>query len=106
MIFLKSLRDANFDNNIRASRYAAVLFFANFCGPSRFAAEVFGAVSRAKKGVRFFTVDVDAEAHLARRCGIDAVPLILFFRGGVPICAIRKTPAQKQLLDMIDRLMR
>ena len=101
---MKSLKDSNFDKNIRSARYAAVLFFADFCGPSRFAGEVFESASRTKRGVRFFTVNVDAEEHLARRCGVESLPLILLFRYGEPICAIRRIFGKKQLLDMIDRL--
>ena len=101
---MKSLTNRNFDRIIGRSEYAAVLFFANACGPCRMAGESFCAVSRSRKNVRFCTVNSDNEALLAKRCGVEIFPAVLFFARGELILARYGISGQKSLEDTLDRL--
>ena len=104
MIFIKALTDRNFDKNIRRARCAAVLFFANSCAPCRMTGESFRAVSERRKGTKFFTVNVDDEEHLAKRCGVEILPAILFFCDGELLLARYGITGKKSLENTLDGL--
>ena len=101
---MKSLTDRSFDKNIRKSRYSAVMFFANCCGPSRMALEIFSLVEKKRKRVRFFTVNADNEVALARRCGVEIFPAILLFDRGELTLASYGVSGKKSLDELLDRL--
>ena len=104
VIFTKYLTNRNFDRSVIRSRYAAVLFCANCCGPSRMARESFRSVSKTRKNVGFFTVDIDAEELLAKRCGVEVIPAVLFFADGEPLLVRYGISGKKSLEDTLDRL--
>ena len=103
---MKSLTNRNFDRNISRSKYAAVLFFANCCGPSRMVRDSFLSVSRAQRNVEFFTVNLDDEELLAKRCGVEILPAILFFARGELMLARYGISGKKSIEDTLDRLMK
>lgn len=101
---MKSLTNRNFDRNVTRSKYAAVLFYANCCGPSRMARESFSVVSKKEKHVRFFTVNLDNEELLAKRCGVEILPAILFFVQGEPVIVRYGISGKKSIEDTLDKL--
>ena len=103
---MKSLTNRSFDKNIQRERYAAVLFFANCCGPSRVAEEIFRASAKKRRSLAFFTVNVDREEELAKRCGIEILPAALFFKRGEVILASYGVSSSQKLNDIIDRLIK
>ena len=103
---MKSLTNRNFDRNIRRSKYAAVLFFANCCGPCKMAKEIFVRASQARKNVSFFTVNADDEELLAKRCHVEILPAILFFSQGEITVARYGISAGKSIEDTLDSLIK
>ena len=101
---MKSLNNVSFDKNIRSAKYAAVLFVADACGPSRLAREAFCSVAEGSKNVSFFIVNADAETALAKRCRIDVFPAVLLFVSGSLRLVSYGISGKKRLDDLIDRL--
>ena len=103
---MKSLTNRNFDRNIRRATYSAVLFVSNNCGPCKMAKESFAAVSGARKNVRFFTVNIDEEERLARRCRVNVLPAILFFERGEIAVVRYGISSRKSIEDTVDDLIK
>ena len=101
---MKSLNNVSFDKNIRSAKYAAVLFLADACGPSRLAREAFCSAAEGSKNVSFFTVNADAEPTLAKRCGVDVFPAVLLFANGNLKLVSYGISGKKRLDNLIVRL--
>lgn len=68
------------------------------------ARESFRSVSKTRKNVEFFTVDIDAEELLAKRCGVEVLPAILFFADGKLLLVRYGISGKKSLDETLDKL--
>ncbi|MDD3253570.1 MAG: thioredoxin [Lachnospiraceae bacterium] len=65
------------------SKVAVVDFSATWCGPCKMLAPVLAEVSEELAGkIDFYNVDIDDDADLAMKFGIQSVPTLVVFKQG------------------------
>jgi thioredoxin 1 len=81
---LLEITDANFDAlALKAPLPVLIDFTAAWCAPCRAIAPHVAAIARAYEGrVTVGTCDADANAELAARLDVRAMPTLLLFKGG------------------------
>jgi thioredoxin 1 len=80
---MKEIRSNEFDSAIQNTEGLVLVdFWASWCGPCRMIAPILEELDQEKEGLEIFKVNVDEEPALADRFGIEAIPTLLFFRGG------------------------
>lgn len=57
-------------------------FFATWCGPCRMMAPIMEEAEKEVTNAKFFKVDVDDNAELAKKFGIMSIPTIIIFENG------------------------
>ena len=76
------LNNGNFDSEI-SNGVVVIDFFATWCGPCKMLAPVFDELSNEMNGkAKFFKVDIDESADLARKYFVSSVPTIMIFKDG------------------------
>jgi thioredoxin 1 len=78
--------DRSWDADVLGSREpVAVVFWADWCLPSRSAADQFEALSARPTGrLRLGAVNVDESPRTTERYGIQGLPTLIVFRGAEP----------------------
>jgi thioredoxin 1 len=72
-----------FDDTVTANDIVLVDFWAEWCGPCRNFAPVFGKAAEANPDIVFAKVDTEAEQQLAAAANITSIPTLMAFREGV-----------------------
>ncbi len=102
-----TITEANFDQEVLRSPVPVLIdFWAPWCGPCRMIAPVVDEIADAKVGTaKVGKVNVDENSNLASRYNINAIPAMLFFKGG-QVCDQVVGSAQKAaLISKLDALV-
>lgn len=80
-----TLNKDNFDDLVlKAEGTVLVDFWASWCGPCMMLSPIVDEIAQEKSDLTVGKVNVDDEAELALRYGIDSIPALLLFRDGKP----------------------
>ena len=101
------LTTATFDETVSQDGIVLVDFWAEWCGPCKAFAPIYGALSEDKPEITFAKVDTEAHQELSNRFAITAIPTLMAFRDGIMVfsqAGALPGPALKQLVEAVEGL--
>lgn len=101
-----TITDTNFDDEVLRSNVPVLIdFWAPWCGPCRMIAPVIDEIADAKAGqAKVGKVNVDENPNIAGRFRINAIPAMLFFKGGEVQDQVVGAASKAALLAKLDAL--
>ncbi|TFK21546.1 thioredoxin [Coprinopsis marcescibilis] len=67
---------------ITSGKPALIDFWATWCGACAVMSPIFEYLSTKTNKIGFYSVDIDAQKHIAEAVGIRSTPTFIFFSGG------------------------
>lgn len=79
--------DENFDQDVLKSDIPVLVdFYAEWCGPCKMMSPVIEALAKEYEGKwKIGKCNVDENPEIASKYGVQSIPTILFFKGGVVV---------------------
>ena len=79
------LTEENFEQEVDCAQVPVLVdFWAAWCGPCRMLAPAVAQIAEEYEGkAKVCKVNVDEQPELARRFGINSIPTVMVFKGGV-----------------------
>lgn len=82
---VKAVTDKTFKARVLESKKPVIVdFWATWCGPCRQLAPVLESIATDNKDVEVVKIDLDANPETAKEYGVQSVPTLMRFEGGVP----------------------
>jgi len=99
-----SIGASSFENEvIQSSEPVVVDFTATWCPPCKMLSPVLDTVAQKFAGrAKIVKVDIDENAELATKYGVQTIPNLMFFRGGQVVGQSVGYINEAQLTDKID----
>ncbi len=99
---MKTATDATFDRLVNhADKPVLVDFSAAWCGPCKMLKPVLEKVAARHPEIDVIEVDVDESPTTARKHGIQAMPTLVLFEGGVPKATVRGLQSAQRIEAML-----
>lgn len=77
----------NFEQLISSSRPTLVDFFATWCGPCKMMHPILEEIKQSVgDAATVIKIDIDQNEQLAMQYGVQAVPTLIIFKQGHPVC--------------------
>lgn len=104
---LLALTDADFDSKVLAAdKPAMVDFWAEWCGPCREQAPIVEAVAAKYAGkIIVGKLNVDEQAKTAQKYKIEAIPTLIFFKGGKEVERLVGLTPEDELSGKIEKVL-
>jgi thioredoxin 1 len=102
---VKPVEEKEFEQNVlRSERPVLVDFWAPWCSPCLRMAPVFEAAAARHEGTTaFFKVNIDDNAALIGRYGIQSIPTLILFKDGVEKERLLGTAELEAIAEVIER---
>ena len=102
-----AVTDGDFESTIlNADKPALIDFWAVWCGPCRAVAPIVEEVAgEFEDRVIVAKLDVDANKETAMRYGIQAIPTLLFLKGGQEVDRIVGRADKRSLVSKLEALL-
>ena len=101
---MEIINSTQFDE-VTSKGIVVVDFFANWCGPCKMLAPVLEEMADEYKQLKFVKVDVDQDADLARRYGIQSIPNVIFFKDGKAVDQLVGFAGKDGVLEKLNPLL-
>ena len=104
---LVEITDANYEQEVLQSKVPVMVdLWAEWCGPCRMIAPIVDELAEEYAGkVKVGKLDVDANRQTATKLAIQAIPTVLFFKGGQIVKKVVGVQGKKDLKAALDGLL-
>jgi thioredoxin 1 len=101
------VNDANFDQEVLGSDVPVLVdFWATWCGPCKALAPTVDSVAANFAGkLKVAKINVDENTAAASRYRIQAIPSLMFFKGGKPVDQLVGFHPQAEIEEVVKRLV-
>ncbi len=99
-----NLTTGTFFPTIKREGIALVDWWAEWCGPCRMFAPIYGKVAAKHPDVVFGKVDTEAEGPLASAFNIRSIPTLMIFRDGILVFMQPGVVPEKGLEELIGKV--
>lgn len=93
-----------FDEQVLQSEQPVIVdFYADWCGPCKRLSPIIEELSGEVDDARFVKVDVEDQAELAGRFGVQSIPTLIFFKGGEAVDRVMGLMPKDELRKVVDQ---
>ncbi|WP_213157463.1 thioredoxin family protein [Parachlamydia sp. AcF125] len=98
---IEEIGEQNFSIKIEKG-YVVVEFFAHWCGSCQAFEPIFTKVAQdMQESVTFYKVDIDTSWSLVEQYGVENIPTLIIFRGGIEASRHASEMAEESLREFI-----